>query len=192
MIEYPKKAFIMGKNNKDVSGANNPNYRTGYAIAGKRHSFYTTWQNMKSRCLRKSNPKYSRYGGRGITICDAWLNIKEFAAWSLNNGWEEGLSIDRIDNNGNYEPLNCRWVTLSENSRKKRTTRVSWEQAQIIRERLISGENQQDLAKEYNVVPGTIWFISRNFTHVQDGICTSNLKKRNIKNDTRSIIAESS
>ena len=182
MIKYPKKEFIMGKNNKNIRGVNNPNYRTGYAGNGSRKGFYNSWQNIKARCLRKNHPKYLRYGGRGISICPEWLAIEGFAAWALSSGWSEGLSIDRIDNDGNYEPSNCRWISMSENSRRKRTTKISFEQAQIIRQRLDGGENEHDLAKEYNVVHGTIWFISKNFTHVADGECTKRLKERDEKN----------
>lgn len=162
---------------------NNPNYKTGFAIRknGKRLGFYNTWQNMKARCLNKNNPKYPRYGGRGIKIYEPWLNIEVFSEWALNNGWEQGCTLDRIDNNGNYCPENCRWVSMSENSRKKRTTKLTLQQANEIRRRYILGEKTSNLAKEYNVVNGTIWFIINNFTHVEDGECTRKLKERNEK-----------
>lgn len=102
-----------------LKGKDNPNYRTGYKMKGNVPSFYNSWQAMKQRCLNPKNPKYVRYGARGIKICDEWLTIEGFSSWALNNGWEEGLTIDRIDNNGNYCPENCRWVSVSENSRKK-------------------------------------------------------------------------
>ena len=162
----------------DVSGDKNPNYKTGYAIKGKVSGFYCTWQNMKARCLNPNSPKYKNYGGRGITICDVWLGIKGFADWALSNGWEEGLQIDRIDNNGNYCPENCHWVTRSANSRKKSTTKITFEQAKEIRCRVSKGESEHDLAKEFGVVHGTIWFIVKNFTHVADGECTKKLKER--------------
>ena len=160
-------------------GKNNPNYRTGYCV-GKHPSFYNSWQNMKGRCLRKSHPKYYRYGGRGIKIEKSWLDIKCFAKWAIDNGWKEGLTIDRIDNDGNYEPSNCRWVNASENSRKKSTTKLTIEQAQDIRSR--KRENWYDLAKEYNVCHGTIWFIMNKFTHVPDGECSNKLEETKIKN----------
>lgn len=159
----------MGSNGKNIRGVKNPNYKTGLAIAGKRSSLYTSWQNMKSRCLRNTNPKYKRYGGRGISICEDWLSIQGFANWAYANGWEEGLQIDRIDNDGNYEPSNCRWVTASENARKKSTTKISFDEAKEIRRRIDSGENEFAIAKEFNVQHGTIWFIKNNFTHVAAG-----------------------
>jgi hypothetical protein len=70
---------------------------------------------MKARCYRKSTAPYARYGGRGITVCDEWRNsFTSFRDWALSNGYAEGLSLDRIDYNGNYEPSNCRWVTIKE------------------------------------------------------------------------------
>jgi len=71
---------------------------------------------MKTRCTNRHDPyKYSRYGGRGIKVCDQWLNdYGAFRDWALENGYNDGLTIDRIDNDAGYEPGNCRWATLSE------------------------------------------------------------------------------
>lgn len=151
-------------NGCDFNGSKNPNYKTGYCVKGKRPSFYNSWQNMKSRCLNPNNPKYKRYGGRGIKICEDWKNIYNFSNWALNNGWKDGLTLDRIDNNGNYEPSNCRWVSSSENSRKKSTTKIDMITAKKIRQR--KNENWSDLAKEYNCTYNNIWFIMKNLTHV--------------------------
>ena len=166
----------MGRNYKNVVGKNNPNYKFGFS--GKKwKQLYNSWQNMKSRCLRENHPKYHRYGGRGITISKDWMTIKGFADWALSSGWKNGLTIDRIDNDGNYEPKNCRWVSASENSRKKRTTKISFDDAKKIRERAKMGECEYSLAKEYGVVHGTVWFILNNFTHVSDGECTKAINR---------------
>ena len=71
------------------------------------HPLSPIWTDMKQRCFNRNNSKYSRYGGRGITVCNEWLDFKSFEEWGIKSGYEKGLTIDRIDSNGNYEPSNC-------------------------------------------------------------------------------------
>lgn len=74
------------------------------------------------RCYNQKYPMYHRYGGRGITVCAEWLESQDaFVRWAMENGWREGLSLDRIDNDGNYCPENCRWATAKEQARNKST-----------------------------------------------------------------------
>jgi len=76
---------------------------------------------MKCRCYNKSYSGYDYYGGRGIKVCDEWLeNRNSFVQWGVKNGFEPELQIDRINNDGNYEPNNCRWSTRQEQGRNKR------------------------------------------------------------------------
>jgi len=83
------------------------------------------YYGMKARCLNPNEPAYKDYGGRGITICQEWLNDRtKFFEWALNNGFKENLTIDRINNNGNYEPSNCRWVDIKTQSRNRRSNHL--------------------------------------------------------------------
>lgn len=76
---------------------------------------------MKRRCLNKKHPQYYQYGGRGIKVCDEWLSsFDNFINWAIHNGMEHDLQLDRINNDGNYEPSNCRWVSSAVNIRNQR------------------------------------------------------------------------
>lgn len=88
------------------------------------NKLYSVWCGMKNRCYNPNASDYERYGARGIKICDEWKNnFEKFSDWALNNGYLEGLTIDRRDTNGNYEPSNCRWVDLKTQANNKRNNR---------------------------------------------------------------------
>lgn len=84
---------------------------------------FNVWQTMKSRCENANRDNYARYGGRGITVCEEWQTAENFVKWALDNGYEKGLQLDRIDNAKGYSPENCRFVTASVNSRNRRNTK---------------------------------------------------------------------
>ena len=85
---------------------------------------YTIWRAMRERCRREANIGYSKYGGRGITVCDEWQDYEAFKRWAYENGYQDVLSIDRIDVDGNYCPENCRWATMKEQANNKRNNHV--------------------------------------------------------------------
>lgn len=90
-------------------------------LNNRQHGFYGTriyevWGSMLKRCSNPKTKSWKNYGGRGIKVCEVWKDAGAFCSWALNNGWKPGLQIDRIDNDGNYEPSNCRFVTSAENA----------------------------------------------------------------------------
>ena len=95
---------------------------TTYGDTGTR--LHQIWRSMKQRCYDPGNQAYARYGGRGIVMCEEWLEYHAFKAWALANGYSDNLSIDRIDVNGNYEPSNCRWADILTQANNKRNNRV--------------------------------------------------------------------
>jgi len=103
-------------------------------LVGEKHgdwksSLYGVWKSMKQRCTLKSHTSYKYYGAKGVTTCKEWQgSYMAFKKWAYCNGYEEGLSIDRLNPEGNYEPVNCKWSTKTEqarNTRKLRATNTS-------------------------------------------------------------------
>lgn len=126
---------------------------------------YHIWEKMKQRCNNKNYHEFYLYGGRGIQICEEWKDPKVFYDWAMNHGYEDGLTLDRIDCNGNYEPGNCRWATPKEQANNKRNniritlngktkTLAQWcEYFNVpysrMQSRLSKGCKKEDLFKEY-------------------------------------------
>ena len=107
-------------------------------------SLYNRWKTMKVRCSDENCVAYKNYGGRGIKVCDEWKNdFMSFYKWAILNGYKEELTIDRINNNGDYEPDNCRWVSRANQNRNFR------------KNHMITYNNETlcltDMAKKYNI-----------------------------------------
>jgi len=84
------------------------------------HRLYITWTSMVRRCTNETDKRFESYGGRGISVCSEWHDPRVFVDWGKRNGWKPGLQIDRIDNDGHYEPCNCRFVTPEANANNRR------------------------------------------------------------------------
>lgn len=110
---------------------------------------YYVWAQIKYRCHNSNCKEFKNYGARGITVCALWQDFVPFMDWAITNGYKEGLTIDRIDVNGNYCPENCRWITNKEQQRNKRDN---------INIRF--GNKEQCLnawAEEFNIDPNVVW-----------------------------------
>lgn len=129
-----KTVFVEGENLRNgntkscgckryVTGKDNLCFKNGY----KTERLYRIWASMKQRCLNPNCSGYKNYGGRGIKICDEWLDYILFREWALSNGYDQNAqkrecTIDRIDVDGNYEPHNCRWVNWKSQMKNQRKT----------------------------------------------------------------------
>lgn len=103
-----------------IKAERNKRVFTTHDMSGTR--IYNIYTGMKQRCYNEKFWAYSDYGGRGITVCDEWLNnSKSFFDWAMANGYQDNLTLDRINNDGNYEPNNCHWVTMEKQCNNKRS-----------------------------------------------------------------------
>lgn len=115
----------------------------------KRQSKWTTqrlsdiYRQMKQRCYNPNNPNYKNYGGRGIVVCDDWLKPINFIEWAKTSGYDDTLTIDRINVNGNYEPTNCRWVTKSEQAYNRTNSHYIEIDGELL--------TDSQVAKKYNI-----------------------------------------
>lgn len=107
-----KKSMIVSRNKKNIT----------HSLSS--HRLYSTWKKMINRCNNPKNKDYKYYGGRGITVCNRWLNIENFIE-DMYQSHQEGLSLDRINVNGNYEKDNCRWATKEIQARNTRRIMIT-------------------------------------------------------------------
>lgn len=145
--------------NKDI---NNNNYKHGETNT----KLYKIYNSMKQRVFNPKNKDYLNYGGRGIAVCPEWTeSYIKFRDWSLNNGYTDNLEIDRINNDGNYEPSNCRFVTHKENMKNTRQCKINIQKANEIRELYKTDKyTQKELGEMYDLKQNYISKIINNKT----------------------------
>lgn len=110
---HTKSCGCLRKDKCKIAGKQS--FKHGYT--GKR--LLKIWQGMKQRCINITREHYKYYGGKGIKVCREWLDSRNFIKWAIANGYQENLTIDRINGRGDYEPGNCRWVTMKVQNQNK-------------------------------------------------------------------------
>ena len=133
---------------------------------GLSHSIlYSRWDGINQRCKNHKNSHYKWYGGKGISICKEWRDFENFYNWATENGYEEGLHIDRINSDGNYEPSNCQFIPPKENIRRSGVTKLKKDDVLRIKD-LCSNKKlkQKEVAKMYRVSQVSISDIIRGRT----------------------------
>ena len=138
------------------------NFKHGQFIGGKPTSIYLSWIEMLRRCNNTKHPRYKDYGGRGIAVCDRWLN--SFMNFLADMGKApKGLTLDRKDNDGNYELGNCRWATPAQQAQNSRNAKLNKLKVSVIRKLLNEGTlTQNDIAEIFNVDQTLISLINVN------------------------------
>ncbi len=134
-----------------------PNTKHGHSANGKESPTYQSWRHMKERCQNPNHPQFKDYGGRGIIICNRWMNFVNF----LEDMGEkpEGLTLDRIDNDGDYEPGNCRWATWKEQIQNRRDRKDQYFFIAMNEQgTMIASNNQHEFARQHGL----------NWRHIND------------------------
>lgn len=154
-----KEIYIIGNDLKYGNTSSCGCYRREkMTIHGKTHTkIHKIWNSILQRCLNENNEFYEYYGGRGITVCDEWLEFENF--YRDMGDPPDGMSIDRINNNKGYYKENCRWATREEQQRNTRRTKLDKFKVKRIREFLLMEEKPSDLAKLFNVSQNVIYQI---------------------------------
>ena len=123
---------------------------------------FKIWSGMKERCYRVNHKHYKNYGGRGIEICTEWKDdYLTFKQWALCNGYKENLTLDRINVNGNYEPQNCRWITVKEQMNNKRNNHLIKIEGKML--------TISQISEKYNIPKSTVRWRDNNNRNIITG-----------------------
>ena len=148
-VEKAIQAYVVKNGHSKSCGCLLKEANSNYIHGGFGTRIYRTWCSMKERCNTATNAAYKWYGARGISICPEWTDFENFRDWAMSSGYNDNLTIERIDNNGDYCPKNCKWVTIQEQGKNKRN----------IIQFTINGITKPlfNWAEDYGVAPRTVY-----------------------------------
>lgn len=155
---------------REASRINNTTHGQACSSTGDASRLYRIWAQMKRRCSLPTVKSYHRYGGRGIRVCDEWTNsFVTFEQWALANGYKSNLTLDRRDNDGHYEPDNCRWVTMVVQANNRKTSKLV----------VYHGETMTvaELARLEDINQATLRYRLSHGWSVEDAVSVVNSKK---------------
>ena len=164
---------------------NNCPYHNEQYDGRSKERLYSVWASMLDRCYNENAVGYYLYGARGISVCEEWKNdFWTFNEWGLSNGYQEGLTIDRIDGNGNYEPSNCRWATYKqqrENSQPRYTykDKIPYKKRANAKTYNVFGEmlTMNEISQKYNVSePFLKYRMQKKGMNIEEAITTAKYK----------------
>jgi hypothetical protein len=147
--------------------------RAAANLHNKRYPLQASWRQMINRCYNEFSASYEDYGARGITVCDRWRDpVNGYARFLADMGPRpEGFSLDRINNDGNYTPRNCRWADLATQSRNKRWTKLKGEDVIEAFRMLDAGATQRAVARHYKCDQANIWRMNkRREIYIEQGL----------------------
>ena len=177
-MPYAGCVGLLAANNSEVSVTKTKKPRHGGTANGVKQGWYIMWSGMMERCRNPNRSRYNRYGGRGIKVCEEWQDPIKFKEWAMQQEWPESHSIDRIDSDGDYCPENCRIITVSENSKKTKRSKLSDADAENVKKVLASGVSYTKAAKMFGVSKSCIWSIKHGMSHVSQETRMKNVLER--------------
>jgi len=159
-IKMPTGVYVRTKEHRKISSESHVKH--GHARNGKMSKTYRAWESMRNRCSNPNHNRYKDWGGRGISVCSRWQGNQGFETFLADMGECPGrFVIDRIDNDGDYEPENCRWIDYKTSARNRRGIKLTQDDVDTIRKMSLLGLTQHEIASQFDVSRSMVGYVVR-------------------------------